>query len=408
MHNHRTSLLACCMAGWATWAACTDAPAVADPPIKVAFTRISLETVEETNSGHVTVADLNGDAVMDLVAGLQWFEGPSWCRHVLYPSDPETLIDIGKTVPHDVDGDGDVDLVGNRRPQELFWFENPGPPATGTWTKHHITGKVKYPELLMFADLDGDGRDEMVGSDDGSGYGLRIYEIPDDPRESVNWKWTTVDNSPLHGLGVGDLNQDGRLDLVSDFVWFEQVTGGRWTKHSLPTPTTERDSISRQLTAMQIGVYDVNADGDEDIVLTRAHNYGAFWLESSGGPRPQFTLHEILPGLLGSQLHGAAYGDIDGDGDQDVLTGTSRYRHGDPGENDPLDVFWLELVRDQQGVSWRKHVLASDLSMGFNPSIGDVDGDGDADLVLRGLGLGGRYVIGTRQTRVTLFLQQND
>lgn len=408
MHNHRSSLLACCMAGWATWAACTDAPAVADPPTKVAFTRISLETVEETNSGYVAVADLNGDAVMDLVAGLQWFEGPSWSRHVLYPSDTETLIDIGKTVPHDLDGDGDLDLVGNRRPQELFWFENPGPPATGTWTKHQITRQVQYPELLLFADLDGDGRDEMVGSDDGRGYGIRIYEIPDNPRDSVNWKWTTVDNSPLHGLGVGDLNQDGRLDLVSDFVWFEQAADGGWTKRSLPTPTTERDSINRQITVMQIGVYDVDADGDEDIVLTRAHHYGAFWLESSGGPHPQFTLHEILPGLLDSQLHGVAYGDIDADGDLDVFAGTSRYRHGDPGENDPLDVFWLELVRDKQGVSWRKHALASDLSMGFNPSIGDVDSDGDADLVLRGLGLGGRYVIGTRQTRVTLFLQQND
>jgi len=139
---------------------------------------------------------------------------------------------------------------------------------------------------------------------------------------------------------------------------------------------------------------------------TRAHNYGAFWLESSGGARLGFTLHEILPGKLPSQLHGVAYGDIDGDGDVDMFTGACRYRHGDPGEKDPLDVFWVELVRKEGSVSWVKHQLATDLIMGFNPTIGDVDGDGDMDLVLRGLGLGGKYVIGTRQTDVIMFVQQ--
>ena len=379
------------------------APAVAiSASDELTFTRVALETVGETNAGYVALADLNGDGTADLVAGLQWFEGPSWTRHPLYPTDANTLIDIGKTVPSDVDRDGDQDLVANRRPQELFWFENPGPPSTGTWTKHHITRKVKYPELLMFVDLDGDGRDEMVGSDDGPGYGIRIYEIPDDPRKSSSWSWTTVDDSPLHGLGIGDLNQDGRLDLVSDFVWFQQTASGGWTKHSLPAP----DEDNRGHLTMQVNVSDIDGDGDQDVLLTRAHNYGAFWLESSGGRTPRFTLHEILPGSLPSQLHGVAYGDIDGDGDVDMFAGACRYRHGDPGEKDPLDVFWVELVRKEGSVSWVKHQLATDLIMGFNPTIGDVDGDGDMDLVLRGLGLGGKYVIGTRQTDVIVFVQQ--
>ncbi|MBT3327989.1 MAG: VCBS repeat-containing protein [Gemmatimonadales bacterium] len=369
---------------------------------KATFTRVTLETVGETNGGYVALADLNGDGKADLVAGLQWFEGPSWTRHPLHPTDANTPIDIGKAVPYDVDKDGDLDLVANRRPQELFWFENPGPPSTGTWTKHHITRKVKYPELLMFADIDGDGRDEMVGSDDGVGYGIRIYEIPDDPRKSSSWPWTTIDDSPLHGLGIGDLNQDGRLDLVSDFVWFQQTASGGWTKHSLPAP----DEDNRGRLTMQINVSDVDGDGDQDVFLTRAHNYGAFWLESSGGPSPRFTLHEVLPGALPSQLHGVAYGDINGDGKVDVFAGACRYRHGDPGQKEPLDVFWLELVCKGGSVSWVKHQLATDLVMGFNPAIGDVDGDGDVDLVLRGLGLGGKYIIGTRQTDVIMFVQQ--
>ncbi len=369
---------------------------------QVSFVRRSLETQGETNTGYVAAADIDQDNVADIVSGLQWFEGPSWERHSLYPPDATTKIDIGKTVPYDIDGDGDLDLIANRRPQELFWLENPGPPYVGRWQKHHVTHSVKYPELLEFVDIDGDGRDEMVGSDDGEGYGLRIYEIPEDPRDADAWSWRTIDDSPLHGLGIGDLNGDGRLDIVSDFVWFEQRAGEEWREHSLPGP----EAAQRGRMTMQTEVCDVDGDGDQDIILTRAHHYGAFWLESSGGQEPGFVPHEILPGELPSQLHGVAYGDIDGDGDTDIFAGKCRYRHGDVGENDPLDVFWLELVRGDAGVSWVKHQLATDLTMGFSPAIGDVDGDGDADLLMRGLGLGGRYVVGERQTMVTMFVQE--
>jgi hypothetical protein len=191
------------------------------------FTRTRLTTVAETNMGHVPVVDINGDGVIDIVAGLQWFEGPSWRRHPLYPPDPQpTAIDIGFTVPYDLDGDGDLDLTTHRRSadnrNELFWFENPGPSSTGAWTKHHITWDITWPEVLVFVDIDGDGRDEMVCSDVCPGKGIRIYDIPRDPENASSWSWTTVDKSPLHGLGIGDLNEDRRLDIASDFIWFEQ------------------------------------------------------------------------------------------------------------------------------------------------------------------------------------------
>ncbi len=379
------------------------------PAGDVTFTRTRLTTVAETNMGHVPTVDINGDGVIDIVAGLQWFEGPSWKRHPLYPpNSKKTAIDIGFTVPYDLDGDGDLDLVTHRRSSddrnknELFWFENPGAPSTGIWTKHHITWDTRWPEVIIFVDIDGDGRDEMVCSDVCPGIGIRIYDIPQYPENASSWSWTTVDKSPLHGLGIGDLNEDGRLDIVSDFVWFEQGMRGGWTRHSLPSPGSAR----RGHETMQIKVYDVDDDGDEDLILPRAHHYGAYWLESSGGKKPSFKLHEILPGKLPSQLHGVAYADIDGDGDMDIFAGKSRYRHGDPGNDEPLDVFWIELVRSSGRVRWVKHQLATDLTMGIGPTIADVDADGDMDLVLRGHGIGGRYVIGTRQTNVTLFIRE--
>ena len=101
---------------------------------------------------------------------------------------------------------------------------------------------------------------------------------------------------------------------------------------------------------------------------------------------------------------GAAPGDIDGDGDIDIFLGKSQYRHGDPGEQDPLDVFWIELVRSENGVEWVKHALATDLVMGFQPCIADVDGDGKAELIMRGIGLSKR--VWTLQYDVTIFSRE--
>ena len=98
--------------------------------------------------------------------------------------------------------------------------------------------------------------------------------------------------------------------------------------------------------------------------------------ESSGGPNPTFKLHEILPGKLPCTIHWPTYADIDGDGDIDVLGGHCNYRHHDPGEKDPPDIFWLELVRSGTAVSWVKHQLARDFNLGFGCCIGDADNDG--------------------------------
>jgi len=87
-----------------------------------------------------------------------------------------------------------------------------------------------------------------------------------------------------------------------------------------------------------------------------------------------------------STLWRGAIHDIDGDGDIDVFGGHCNYKHGDPGEKDPPDIFWLELVRSGTSVKWVKHQLASDFNLGFGCSIGDVDNDGDPDLVAPGMG----------------------
>lgn len=363
------------------------------------FTRSSLKDVFGKNDlGSIAVADINMDGHADIIAGGSWYEGPNWDRHLIYEIDGNKYIDNTRGDIYDVDDDGYLDVLGASVPvrsepyRELFWLKNPGPPYAGPWDKYLITTNLKHLEIVRFLDIDGDNEIEMVTVDDGTGRfgGLRIYEFPPTPThpDQQDWAWKWVDNRTLHGLGIGDLNQDGKLDIASDFRWYEQISPDKWKVHIMPAPALDDngDGDKRGQLTMYVIIYDVDNDGDNDIVWTRAHNYGIFWMESSGGSDPVFTMHEILPCQLPSTIHGAAFGDIDNDGDIDIFAGKSRYRHNDPGERDPLDVFWIELVRSGGNVSWVKHKLADDLNMGFMPAIADIDNDGDMDLIMGALG----------------------
>lgn len=369
------------------------------PADSMPFTRVTLkDALVKSDVGSIAVTNINKDDHPDIVAGGRWYEGPDWDPHVFYVIDTEKYIDMARSEVYDVDGDGYIDVLGNSIPikgernREIFWLKNPGPPFTGVWEKYLITTSWMYLEIIRFVDIDNDKRIEMITVDDGSGSygGVRIYEIPVDPTHpnQQNWEWRWVINRPLHGLAIGDLNTDGRLDIASDFRWYEQTATGGWIENTMPAPPIDDhgDSHKRGHLTMHSLIYDVDNDGDQDILWARAHNYGAFWMESSGGSNPTFTLHEILPGQLPSTIHGPSYGDIDGDGDTDIFAGKCRYSHGDPGQRDPLDVFWIELARSGSTVSWVKHQLAKDLNMGFGPAVADIDNDGDMDLVMGGMG----------------------
>ena len=138
-----------------------------------------------------------------------------------------------------------------------------------------------------------------------------------------------------------------------------------------------------------MAVYDVDGDGDADVVSAlAAHQYGLAWFEQRPGQTPAFVGHEILPTAASSenvsQLHALISVDINGDGLLDIVTGKRFYAHPsrspDPGTRDPAKLLWFELKRDANGAHFVQHVVHADSGAGCSFAARDVNGDGKVDI----------------------------
>ena len=145
-----------------------------------------------------------------------------------------------------------------------------------------------------------------------------------------------------HGLGVGDLNGDGRQDVICTGGWWEQPESGRnsstpWTFH----PAQLGDAVADMI------AYDVNHDGKTDVIASSAHKFGIWWFEQGDvkDGSPVFTKHDLFPDLV-SETHALIAADINGDGLKDLVTGKRFWSHGksEPGSDKPARLYWFQAA----------------------------------------------------------------
>jgi hypothetical protein len=299
------------------------------------FQRVQLSDVYFSEGANA--ADVNRDGQADVVCGPYWYQGPAFeKRHEIYPPKPQPrdfYADNFFNWIYDFNRDGwnDVFVVGFPG-TPAYVYENPGERG-GHWPKHAVFDAVAN-ESPHFIDVLGDERPELVCTFGGM-YGFAAIDWE---RPFEKWKFHAVSDQSAperfgHGLGVGDLSGDGRPDIVAATGWFEQPAAGageaRWAFHQ--TPFTNAYGGAEML------VYDVDGDGDNDVITSlAAHDFGLAWYEQDRSGKEVVFRQQLIMGerpeqnrygLVFTEPHSLALADIDGDGIKDLVTGKTYWSH---------------------------------------------------------------------------------
>lgn len=365
--------------------------------------------------------DLNQDGHLDVVSGPDIYLGPDFKnRYEFYPAVAPTRRNPSDrsyyannnffSFVYDINADGWPDVLTVGLPNtEAYWYENPGksfggptPDQPEHWERHFVTDRVKN-EAPEFGDLTGDGVPELLMAY-GNHYG---YVTPNPVAPTLPWIFRPVSTEEnevhhyTHGMGYGDVDGDGRNDLLTGDGWLQQPASLQgdpdWTFHPYPFADREGDDPWGDLRGGgQMFAYDVNGDGLNDVITSLdAHGWGLSWFEQrrSGG-KITFTEHAILSkqeentdnpyGVQFSQLHAVDLVDVDGDGLKDIVTGKTYRAHdfNDPGSRQAPVIYYFRLTRQDGEVDYVPYLIDDQAGIGRRLATGDLNGDGLIDLVV--------------------------
>src|SRR6185437_3803061 len=210
----------------------------------------------------VGVGDINHDGIPDVVAGPFYFTGPNYTdRHEFTAArtySPGTNFPEGMTYfVYDYTGDGwpDIICVDSRT---VYLYVNPKGESR-RWDRYNIIPSANS-ELEVFRDVDGDGKPEILFM---GANATMAYAKPDPANPTAPWNVVTVSDPGLasaHGMGVGDINGDGRMDIVNNRGWWEGPPAGAPAGHWKFHPVQFGNG------GAEMGIYDVNGDGLPDVV----------------------------------------------------------------------------------------------------------------------------------------------
>ncbi|MHC4641048.1 MAG: FG-GAP-like repeat-containing protein [Planctomycetota bacterium] len=307
----------------------------------------------------------------------------------------------GIVYPSDLDGDGDLDVVGtaeghNRRisistrsgillssrvrpeilsnsgeggdPGGIYWWENTDGRAT-SWAKHTVDANVTDIRNAFPVDVDRDGDVDMIGS--ASGDELAWWE--NSSSDGSLWGKHTIDGSVggAQLVYAADVDNDSDTDVVGatwldgGIYWWENTggNGASWRKH-----TIDGAMNADYCRTHCMHIADMDGDGRMDVVASAGRESGINWWENPKAPDATWIRHYIV-GSDG-EVESVYPANLDGDSDMDLI-GSIRRHDG---------LTWWENTKGN-ATEWTKHILDSSYHSEQQIDAADMDSDGDVDIL---------------------------
>lgn len=339
-------------------------------------------------------ADINHDGVLDVISGPFYYLGPNYTERREFTAartyNPSNQFSQGMVnFAYDFTGDGWPDiLMVDQRPIYLY-VNSKG--ESRRWDRYNVVPQAST-EIELLKDIDGDGKPEVLFGGDGA----LEYAKPDPANPTAPWIVHQISEKTgvnAHGMGVGDINGDGRIDVVGSRGWWEQPAKGAqegpWKFHP----------VNFGSGGAEMGVYDVNGDGLNDVVTSlAAHGWGLAWFEQKRDKDGtiSFVEHAIMGdfstknagNVTFSELHGATFADLDGDGVPDIIVGKRHWSHlesyTDPDPYGPAVLYWYRTVRNPKaegGAEFVPELIHNRSGVGSHLAAVDLNGDGAIDII---------------------------
>ncbi|HLJ53864.1 MAG TPA: VCBS repeat-containing protein [Chthonomonadaceae bacterium] len=353
-------------------------PAVSPPtvPLRIRFRKVAINEASDFEAA--SAADVNGDGRLDIVSGDTWYEAPGWKPHKFReigvwgrgPGSSGYRADFAD-LPVDVNGDGRVDIVSSDYASgEIFWHENAG-DSKDLWEKHLIA-KPGSAETSVFAPILGSPIGQLMQSArrpppvcilPNCGGKVVWYELRKAGKEPEWIEHIVGTQGAGHGIGFGDVNGDGKTDLITPSGWWEQVDAAndKWIWHGDWSCNPGDLGISTP-------TYDFDGDGRNEIVFGSGHHYGVYSLvPTASGKWEQRTIDNTW-----SQAHALILAPLEQRRQPVVLTGKRYLAHDhDDGAQEPLIVCYYRYNR--RAKAWEKVIIDEGTHTGTGLQLTAVD-----------------------------------
>ncbi|MFK7769747.1 MAG: FG-GAP repeat domain-containing protein [Mariniblastus sp.] len=360
----------------------------------------------DANEG-IDLADIDGDGKLDVVAGRNWYAAPDFApRPLRLISDWNGYVESNGDFCLDVDKDGLVDVVaGSFLPTKVFWFKNPGAKGLKlgqVWKQHELVDtKQSQNEASFLHDIDGDGKPEWITNSwkkenpvvvwefsvaetvtvSEKGKGKNKKRIEETKREPSLTKHVIGISGNTHGMGFGDINNDGREDVLIATGWYERPEGNIYAK-----PWAFHADWEDLHASCPMLVRDLNGDGKNDLVWGKGHDYGLYWWQGDGvdeSGKLKFKEHVIDDKF--SQPHTIHFADLDGDGMDELISGKRVRAHNgnDPGGKDVPCMYFYRWDAESNSFS-RSVIDEGHIGTGLQIRTRDLNADGKVDIAVAG------------------------